>query len=102
MLFNIVEETKTTGLWNKLESLYMKNNFSNKIFLKRQVYSLRMKEDAIDYDIVVGALLSEEIRKTSSKETSTIEAMMIKGRSTERGKNQRGTSRSKSKGKKSK
>jgi hypothetical protein len=43
--------------------------------------------DAIDYDTLVGYLLSEEIRKRSSKE---------------RGKNQRGTSRSKSKGKKSK
>jgi hypothetical protein len=35
--------------------------------------------DAIDYDNVVGALLSEEIRKTSSKETSTAEAMVVRG-----------------------
>jgi hypothetical protein len=28
--------------------------------------------DAIDYDIVVGALLTEEMRRRSSKETSTI------------------------------
>jgi hypothetical protein len=42
--------------------------------------------DAIDYDIVVGALLSEEMRRRSSKETSTIEAMVVIGRSTERGK----------------
>jgi hypothetical protein len=58
--------------------------------------------DAIDYDIVVGDLFSEEMRRRSSKETSTIEAMVVRGRSTERGKNQRGTSRSKSKGKNSK
>jgi hypothetical protein len=58
-------------------------------------------ENAIDYDIVVGALLFEEMRKTS-KETSTTKAMVVKGRSTERGKKQRGTSRSKSKGKTSK
>jgi hypothetical protein len=50
----------------------------------------------------VGALLSEEMRRRSSKETSTAEAMVVRGRSIERGKNQRGTSRSKSKGKKSK
>jgi hypothetical protein len=56
----------------------------------------------IDYDIVVGALLSEEMRKRSSKETSTTEAMVVRGRSIERGKNHRGTSRSNSKGKKSK
>jgi hypothetical protein len=134
----------------------MTKSLTNKIFLKRQLYSLRMKEgtkivdhlnvfntlicqlssmevkyededkevtllcsfpeswdhlvtsmwfsttDAIDYDIVVGALLSEEMRRRSSKETSTTEAMVVRGRSTERGKNQRGTSRSKSKGKKGK
>jgi hypothetical protein len=133
VLFNIVEETTTTGLWIKLESLYMKNNLSKNIFLKRQLYKLRVKEgtkivdhlnvfntmicqltnmevkfedeentvtllcllpeswnhlvttvwfnttDAIDYDIVMGALLSEEIRKTYSKETSTTESMVVRG-----------------------
>jgi hypothetical protein len=33
--------------------------------------------DAIDYDIVVGALLYEEMRKTSNKETSTTKAMVV-------------------------
>jgi hypothetical protein len=156
VLFNIVEEETTTGLWTKLESLYMTKNLSNKIFLKRQLYSLRMKEgtkivdhlnvfntlicqltnmevkfededkavtllcslpeswdhlvttvwfnttDAIDYDTVVGALLSEEMRKRSSKETSTTEAMVVRGRSTEGGKDQKGTTRSKSKDSKGK
>jgi hypothetical protein len=36
MFFNIAEEETPTGLWNKLESLYMKNSLTNKIFLKRQ------------------------------------------------------------------
>jgi hypothetical protein len=40
VLFNIVEEMTTTGLWTKLESLYMTKNLSNIIFLKRQLYSL--------------------------------------------------------------
>ena len=35
--------------------------------------------DTIDYDTVVGALLSEEMRKISSKETSTAEAMVVRG-----------------------
>ena len=51
----------------------------------------------IDYDIVEGALLSGEMRKISSKETSTAEAMVVRGRSTERGKDHNGTTRSKSK-----
>jgi hypothetical protein len=32
----------------------------------------------LDYDSVVGALLAEEMRRKSSKETSTSEAMVIK------------------------
>jgi hypothetical protein len=55
--------------------------------------------DTIDYDIVVGALLIEEMRRRSSKETSTAEAMVVRVRSIERGKDQRGTSRSKTRGK---
>jgi len=42
------------------------------------------------------------MRRRSNKETSTTEAMVIRGRSTKKGKNKRGTSRSKSKGNKSK
>jgi hypothetical protein len=41
VLFNIVGEETTTGLWNRLESLYMTKSLTNKIFLKRQLYSLQ-------------------------------------------------------------
>jgi hypothetical protein len=58
--------------------------------------------DSIDYDIVVESMFSEEMRRRSGIETSTTEAMVVRGRSTKRGKYQRGTSRSKSKGKKGK
>jgi hypothetical protein len=44
VMFNISEEETTTGLWNTLESLYMKKFLTNKIFFKRQLYSLWMKE----------------------------------------------------------
>jgi hypothetical protein len=44
VLFNIVEEETTTGLWNILESFYMKNFLTNIIFLRRQLYNLQMKE----------------------------------------------------------
>jgi len=44
VLFNIVEETSATGLWIKLEIMYMTKSLTNKISLKRQLYSLRMKE----------------------------------------------------------
>jgi hypothetical protein len=44
VLFNIVMEKTTIGLWMKLESLYMNKSLMNRIFLKIQLYSLRMKE----------------------------------------------------------
>jgi len=150
-----LEET-TTNLWNRLENLYITNSLTNKIFLKRQLYSLRMKEGTkivdhlnvfntlicqlssmevkledkdkvvtllcffpkswdnlvtsisfnstyvLYYDSILGALLAKKMRRKSSQETSTSEAMVARGRYTERGQNLRGTSISKSKGKKGK
>ena len=43
-LFNIVEESATEGLWEKLETLYMTKSLTTRIYLKRQLYSLWMKE----------------------------------------------------------
>ena len=34
------------GLWNKLHDLYEKNTASNKVFLMKKLYNLKMKEDA--------------------------------------------------------
>ena len=51
---------------------------------------------------MVGALLSEELRKKSSFETSTSEALVVRGRSKEIGENSRGNSRSKSNNRKRK
>ena len=42
VLFNIVEEYSTTGLWVKLESLYMTKSPTNIIFPKRNLYALTM------------------------------------------------------------
>jgi hypothetical protein len=133
VLFNIVGEDTTPSLWSKLESLYMTKSLTSRIYLKRQLYSLRMKEgtkivdhlntfntlivqltsmevkfkdedllcllpeswdnivtsisfsstDVLDYNYVVGDLLAKEMRRKSSKETSTSEAMLVKGRTKE-------------------
>lgn len=58
--------------------------------------------ETLEFDVVVGALLSEEMGKKSSIGTSSLEAMVVRGQSNERGENLRGTSKSKSEGKKSK
>ena len=44
VLFNIVGEKSAASLWSKLESLYMTKYVKNRIFLKRQLYGMRMKE----------------------------------------------------------
>jgi len=44
VLFNIIEESTTTGLWQKLEKLYTTKSLTNRIYLKRQLNSLRMKD----------------------------------------------------------
>ena len=44
VLFNIVAEKTIVGLWMKLETLYMTKSLTNEIFLKKQLYSLRMNE----------------------------------------------------------
>jgi hypothetical protein len=154
VLFNIVGEDTTSRLWSKLESLYMTKSLMSIIYLKRQLYSLWMKEgtkvvdhlntfntlivqsnsmevkfededkditllcllpkswdnlvtsisfssaNVLDYDSVVGALLAEEMRRKSSKETSNSKAMLVRGRTKE--KNERSFSQSKSRHKKGK
>jgi hypothetical protein len=154
VLFNIVGEDTTSGLWSKMEILYMTKSLTSMIYLKRQLYSLWIKEgativdhlntfntlivkltsmefkfededkaitllcsfpeswdnivtsisfsstDILDYEFVVGALLAEEMRRKSSQETSTSEAMLVRGRTKE--KNQRISSRSNSRRRKGK
>ena len=57
----------------------------------------------LEFDNVVGALLYEELRnKSSLAKTSSPEALVVRGRSKEKGEKSRDNSRSKSKGRKSK
>jgi hypothetical protein len=44
VMFNIIGEDTTISLWSRLESLYMMKSLTNIIFLKKKLYSLRMKE----------------------------------------------------------
>ena len=38
-----MNEETTADLWCRLESLYMTKSLLNKLFMKKQLYSLRMK-----------------------------------------------------------
>lgn len=44
VLYNVMGETVATSLWSKLENLYMTKSLSNRLFMKHQLYNLRMKE----------------------------------------------------------
>ena len=44
VLYNVMDEETIVDLWCRLESLYMTKSLSNKLFMKKQLYSLKMKE----------------------------------------------------------
>ena len=51
ILYNIMNEKTTAGLWCRLKNLYMTKSLSNKLFIKKQLYSLRMKKVHLFYNI---------------------------------------------------
>jgi hypothetical protein len=44
VLREVADEETATGLWKKLENLYMKKSLTNQLYLKQQLYTLKMKE----------------------------------------------------------
>ena len=42
IMYNVMDEETGTGLWSKLEILYMTKSLSNKMYLKKGLYVLRM------------------------------------------------------------
>lgn len=44
--FNVSGEKTAEGLWKKLHDLYEKNMTSNKVFLMKKLYNIKMKEGA--------------------------------------------------------
>ena len=44
VMYNLMDEEMATGLWSRLEILYMTKSLSNKLYLKKQSYKLRMTE----------------------------------------------------------
>lgn len=58
VLFNIVGESTTAGLWKKLETLYMIKYLTNKIYLKRQLQLSDMEVKMEEEDKVITFLCS--------------------------------------------
>ena len=45
VLGEVVKETTTKGIWDKLESLYMAKSVTNRLLLKSRLYDLRLGEE---------------------------------------------------------
>ena len=45
VFYNVMNVETTASLWCRLESLYMTKSLSNKLFMKKQLYSFQMKQD---------------------------------------------------------
>jgi len=44
VMYNVMVKEMATGLWSRLEILYMMKSLSNKMYLKKQLYELHMNE----------------------------------------------------------
>jgi len=44
VMYNVIDEETVTGMWSRLEILYMTKSRSNKLYLKKQLYGLHMNE----------------------------------------------------------
>ena len=42
VMYNVMDKETTIGFWSRLETLYMTKSLSNKLYLKKQLYVLRM------------------------------------------------------------
>ena len=68
MLLNVSEEATTKELWDKLGNLYQYKSLVNKLFLRKKLYNLRMRDgDSVTehmnvFNTVVRKLLSIEIK----------------------------------------
>ena len=45
VMYNVMDEEMATGLWSRLEILYVTKSLSNKLYLKKQLYRLWMNEE---------------------------------------------------------
>jgi hypothetical protein len=68
VLLNVLEEATTKDLWEKLGKLYHSNSLVNKLFLRKKMYNLRMRdgdsvaENLNAFNTVVSQLVSIEIK----------------------------------------
>ena len=57
----VINEKTTTGIWSKLESLYMAKSLANKLRLKERLFTLRMSEGTPSNLTLMNLILSKFI-----------------------------------------
>ena len=68
LLLNVSEEATTKDLWEKLGKLYQSKSLVNKLFLRKKMYNLRMRdgdsvaENLNAFNTVVSQLVSVDIK----------------------------------------
>ena len=68
VLLNVSREATAKALWDKLGTLYQSKSLVNKLFLRKKLYNLRMKDrDSVTeylntFNTVVSQLLSVDIK----------------------------------------
>ena len=45
VIHNVIDEEKVESIWQKLKSLYMVKNLTNKLYVKKQLYGLQIEEN---------------------------------------------------------
>eukprot|EP00253_Pinus_taeda_P004235 PITA_04235 len=107
VLLNVLGEATAKALWDKLGTLYQSKSLANKLFLRKKLYNLRMKDgDSVTehlnpfntmFDEIVSSLLTEEMR-LKNMESQNGDALSVRGRSQNKNKNKSSSGRSKSRG----
>ncbi|XP_014620523.1 uncharacterized protein [Glycine max] len=108
--FNIVNEKTTAGLMKALPDMYEKPLATNKVYLMRRLFNLKMgevssstRENTLKLSDIRDLILSEDVCKRDSRESSSHVSNSAlntegKGRTIQKGQNGRGRSKSREKG----
>ncbi|GJV09749.1 retrotransposon protein, putative, ty1-copia subclass [Tanacetum coccineum] len=115
VLREVTGEMTASGVWTKLETLYMTKSLANKLYLKKKLYTFYMPSgrkisehidefnkivlDLANIEDVMATLNSKEIKERSKAKGDDGEGLYVRGRTDRRDSHQsRGKSRSKSRG----
>uniref|UniRef100_A0A2N9H173 CCHC-type domain-containing protein n=1 Tax=Fagus sylvatica TaxID=28930 RepID=A0A2N9H173_FAGSY len=104
VMYDVMEENSTAGIWLNLEKRYMSKSLTNKLHLKQKLYGLKMTEDkammlltslpasyehlvttllygkeTLELEEVSGALLDHYQRKHKDSAESSGEGLVVKG-----------------------